>query len=905
MRRDGLGTGAAVNVHAGLSRPRWWYYLLLGVFFTLVGIVWCRPLHRYLFEGIPYEVEPAPGIEVVHVSPQDCLQLLYKYWLFSEFTAGRIPLFGNPYEFATPGERGFTGQQVPVSLVFAALRPVSPVLAYNVIMLLSFAGCGVFMAMLARRSAGDGWAAALAGLVFCIMPFRLPQLMAGHPNGVSVLFLPLTLFLVDRGLNGSRGAALGAGAAYASIAITDMQLAYFGALLIAAFGMYRMAWIGVQQRAREKVAGLFRMLFPRLLLMAAGTLPGVAYLVYMKLVVLSASALHANGIQGVRLGPAWKDLWDITIFGERRIYIGPYVAVFALTGLVLPFVLRRMQAARRLRADTLFWLVMVLGGLVLSLSLNPPFVGLVDRIPLARLSRTPARAVVITFTALAMLSAHGLALVREWLRRYRRGNAMALLAAMLCMGLVMHDFWLHGPRGINMIASPSPVYEQIAASTPDARVLAVPIWPGDSAMSSSLFHHIIRSRAHLINGYSPVASGHYRDTVFEPLSVVNAGQFGHAEWELARALGVTHVTFHPESFAAPRYVSIFPFRFTLERLRKSVALEWLSHHEPVDGFRLVTLPPDWSKDKSRAVVSPVGYSVPGVHAGVHPGRSETSTNALAGVYQTGMGGTTNAVFAWKGRMIPPGDYVMAVRLAVTPQGAAASGTPVAWTLRAMRMAGDGDGDAVATGAFETISGAGFGWHRLPVTVDRAGRIGFRIDASAPCDFRLDLCKLSFAATAGAAGWEAEALFHAGRAVVADAASGGEAVQLGTQDPEHGVVRGPYRFLPPGDYVAEVRYRGVTGDGAIGALARLQASGHLTPDSRQETLLAELTVRGAGALDPRAREWKTARLPFRVPEPGVILELRVDRATGASIEIDRFDLRRPDGETAVSGVLDGV
>ncbi len=905
MRQDGLGAGAEVNGIAAAARSRWLYYLLIGGFFTLVGIIWCRPLHRHLFEGIPYEVEPLPGIEVVHVSPQDCLQLYYKYWLFSEFTLGKIPFFGNPYEFATPGVRGFTSQQVPVSLVFAALRPISPVFAYNIIVLLSFTGCGIFMALLARRFVQDRWAAALAGLILCIMPFRLPQLMAGHPNGVSLLFLPLTLYLADRGLHGSIAAALGAGAAFASIALTDMQLAYFSAMLLAAFGMWRTTWYMIDHWPALKVAGVVRTLAPRLGLMAAGALPGVVYLFYVKLVTLRESALHAEGIQGTRLGPVLKDLWDVTIFGERRIYIGPYVAAFALLGLVLPFVWRRMHTARRFQADTFFWLAMVAGGLVLSLSLNPPFNTLVDRIPIARLSRTPARAVVITFVALAMLSAQGLTLVRERLRRYRRGNVLALLAALLCMGLVMHDYWLHGPRGINMIASPSPVYEQIVDATPEARVLAVPIWPGDSAMSSSLFHHIIRSRAHLINGYSPVASGHYRDTVFEPLSLVNAGQFGRDEWELARSLGVTHVTFHPESFASPRYVSIFPFRFTLERLRQSVALAWLSHHEPVDGFRLVTLPPDWSKDKSRQVVSPVGYSVPGVHAGVHPGRSETSTNALAGVYQTGLGGTTNAVFAWKGRVIPPGDYMMAVRLAVAPQEAVAAGAPVAWTMKAMRMEGEGDGEAVASKVFETLAGAGFGWHRLPVTVDRAGRIGFRIDATAPCEFRLDLCKISFAAAAGVAGWEAEALFHYGGVVVADAASGGEAVQLGPQDPEQGVVRGPYRFLPPGDYSGELRYRGVTGDGAIGPLARLQVSGHLTPDSRHEIVLAELSVRGAGELDPRVREWKTASLPFRVPEPGVILELRVDRAHGTRIEIDRFDLRRPDGESAVAGVLDGM
>jgi len=909
MRRDGLGTGAEGNDHAAPARSRWWYYLLLGVFFTFVGIVWCRPLHRYLFSGIPYEVEPHPGIEVVTVSPQDSIQLYYKFWLFSEFLLGNVPFFSSPYEFALPGERGFTSQQVPFSFVFALLRPISPVLAYNVIILLSFVGCGVFMAMLARRATGDGLAAALAGIIFCLMPFRMPQLMAGHPNGFAVLLLPLVLYLIDRGLEGRRIAALGAGLAYGGMALTDVQLAYFSAFLILPYGLWRsgetllraplprpVAWFACWRRLRSLV-------FP-LVLMVIGTLPGAFYVFFMKFIVLRDSALHGGGEgHSVRLGPSWNDLWDITIFGERRIYVGIYVVVLAVAGLALPFL--RRQWGRR-RTETRFWLLIAFGGLVLSLSLHPPFNRIVDCLPIARLSRTPARAIVITFTALAMLSAQGLALARQWLLARGWRPAVPAILGVLVIALVMKDYRLRGPRGINIVDVPSPVYSTITAEKPAGRVLAVPIWPGDSAMSSSLFHHIMQSRAYLINGYSPVASARYRDTVFLPLSPVNVGDFGPDVHARARELNVTHVTFHPESFGAPRYVSVFPFRLPLSRLKQSPALEWFAHHDPVDGFR-VRSDVDWTVPVE-LTTSPVGYSVPGVHAGVHPGRSETSTNALAGAYQTGLGSTTNAVFAWPGRVIPTGDYVMAVRLAVAPQEAVAAGAPVAWTMKAMRMEGDGDGDgdgeSVASKVFETLTGAGFGWHRLPVTVDRAGRIGFRIDATAPCEFRLDLCKISFAAAAGVAGWEAEALFHYGGVVVADAASGGEAVQLGPQDPEQGVVRGPYRFLPPGDYSVELHYRGVTGDGAIGPLARLQVSGHLTPDSQHETVLAELSVQGAGELDPRAREWKTASMPFRVQEPGVILELRVDRAPGARIEIDRFDLRRPDGESAATGVLDG-
>ena len=874
--------------------------MLLAVAFSLVGLIWSSPLHRYFTTGIPYQVEPQPGIEVVHVSPQDCIQLYYKYWLFSEVLLGNVGLFANPYEFAVPGERGFTGQQFPVSILFALLRPISPIVAYNTIILLSFTACGVFMALLAWPAVRDRWACLLAGLVFCIMPFRLPQLMAGHPNGVSVLFLPLTLALIDRGVRGSWRAALGAGLSFSALAMTDVQLAYFGAMLIGAFGLWRVIRPGEDPWPSDRPAKRWRTVCRSIGWMTAGGLPGVIFILYVKLIMLRASGLHSGGaVSGGQLSPFLSDLWEIDPCGERRIYIGPYVAVFALAGLLLPFLMRRLVLTRspRLKGDTLFWLVMLVGGLVLSLSMNPPLNALVDRLPIARLSRTPARAIVISFIALAMLSAQGIGLLRAWLRSRRGGTGILSVASALlplvCIALVLYDYRVHGPHGINIMSSPSPVYSNIVAETPDARVLAVPIWPGDSAMSSSLFHHIMQSRAHLINGYSPLASGHYRETVFEPLSLVNVGQFGSDEWRLAQSLNVTHVTFHPESFAAPRYVSIFPFRFTLDRLKRSPGLQWIEHHEPVDGFRIVQQP-DWTDDRSGDVVSPVGYCIPGVAVTSWQGGATNAADTLSGSFQVGVGGSTNDMFRWRGRLLPSGNYVMALRLTGLDSG----GNP-ARAMGLIRAIGVGNGggeeSVLASLPFATVPGGGFHWYHLPFRVASAMRVGFSISSEASTELAMDLCTITFAGAGSVSRWEAEHLFHAGRARAIHDASNGEAIQLGAHDPEQAVVRGPFLFVEPGSYQAVVRGRGQREDGKSEApILRVTAASRLAPDSQRETVFASVDVLPAGQPDA----WQDIRLPFRVPSPGAILELRIDRAPGALIEVDclRLEPHIPDTGT---------
>ena len=853
------------------------------ILFSLIAIVWTRPLYRYMNSAIPYEVEPHAGIEMVSVSPQDCLQLYYKYWLFSESVTGQIPVFSDPYEFAVPGARGFTSQQFPVSALFALIKPIGPAFAYNMILLFSFLACGIFMLKLAYAKTKDWPASFIAGLIFCIMPFRLPQLMAGHPNGVAVCFVPLTLFLITRaGEKHSPVLSLFAGLVFSSIALLDMQLAYFSSMLIALFVIYEAVNIfSTEKKNNNSLKEYFRSMFLWLAPMVIGVAPGLIYLIFMKFVILKASAIHGSGTAGGQIGPAIKDLWDVTVCGEKRIYVGLWVAILAAAGLLLPaFRHGGFREKMRQSAGPVFWGITVIVGIVLSLSLHPPFNRIVDKIPIARLSRTPARAIIITFTGLSLLSAYALASLNRFLGnvKYRKVIYTLLISAVAI--LIAHSYWLDGPRGLNKLPASSPVYEGIVEEAPDARVLAIPIWPGDSSMSASLFHHIVCSRARLINGYSPVASTGYKEKVFTPLKHVNVGQFGTEEWKTAQDLNITHLTFHPESFPSPGHVSVFPADLTLERLKQTPMLEWVCHNDPIDLFRVN--PCSIPAITSVSISSPIGISIPGRYSDIRGDVQNDAAAVMKRVLTRTMPGT-NSVFRCKGRIYPEGNYKVYLRLKAVPQ-AETEMNKLTWTLRTFLSEKD---KTVSQKKFSGKALPGidrYGWVSFPMELTEAGRVGFEMMSSSPAVYTLDLWHMIFSDQSDCVFYEAEDFFHAGRVVSDDKATGRGAVRVNDADPTEGIVRGPYRILAPGKYTASVRLRGqVAEDGQTAATVHIV--GRTSPI---RAVLRKFAIKDWSP-SLNASLFSIVEIPFNVLPEGTIIECRIDRRPGATLEIDSIKI----------------
>ncbi len=107
----------------------------------------------------------------------------------------------------------------------------NPVLAYNVLFLLSFALCAWGAYLLARRLVGDPRAAFLAGLVYGFSPYRMVHLY--HLNLLCAMWIPFALLCWERVRSGHARSWLGVGLFFVLQALSALYYAAFLAVALA------------------------------------------------------------------------------------------------------------------------------------------------------------------------------------------------------------------------------------------------------------------------------------------------------------------------------------------------------------------------------------------------------------------------------------------------------------------------------------------------------------------------------------------------------------------------------------------------------------------------------------------------------------------------------------------------
>ncbi|RJX35230.1 MAG: hypothetical protein C4525_04790 [Desulfarculus sp.] len=227
---------------------QWPWLLLIALVLLALAQAYTWPLSRFLSQAIPYSFHAAPtyqtqpGAPPPTLVPGDHLQFYYWCWLFTDNLTGPSRMFTNPYEFNTflsPGLRGVYAL-FPFSALYALLRPLGPLTAYNLLVLLSFVLAGLLAYVWARDLLQDRWAALLAALCFALLPARTSEVAGGHLYGFVAFMLPLCLWCLGRAwrasLAGRRAAWLawgaGAGGALLVAALLDPHLIYYLALLL-------------------------------------------------------------------------------------------------------------------------------------------------------------------------------------------------------------------------------------------------------------------------------------------------------------------------------------------------------------------------------------------------------------------------------------------------------------------------------------------------------------------------------------------------------------------------------------------------------------------------------------------------------------------------------------------------
>ncbi len=229
------------------ARMSWREHLAALAAFTVLAVAATWPLAAHLSDAV---LGP----------PGDNYEYLYKIWVFKTalLERGQSPLF-NPDVFYPAGYdvslSETTLANMALALPFAAFW--GEVVAYNAVMLLSFALSGWAMYCLARYLTGSRLAGAVAGLLFAFSPYRMAHLGAGHLPLMGTQWIPPAFLFAERAFRTKavRDGAL-AGVFLGLTALSSWYYAYMVGLFLALFGALRWAETRRQWVPRRLLAAI-------------------------------------------------------------------------------------------------------------------------------------------------------------------------------------------------------------------------------------------------------------------------------------------------------------------------------------------------------------------------------------------------------------------------------------------------------------------------------------------------------------------------------------------------------------------------------------------------------------------------------------------------------------------------
>jgi hypothetical protein len=409
----------------------------------------------------------------------------------------------------------------------------SPVLVYNVVLILGFALTVFATCVLVESWTGSLAGGLLAGSLFAFNTHTLTRL--AHIQGIHLYGLPLALLALDRVMrSGSKRAALAMAAWLSVLAYTSGYLIVFAAVMIAVALLARLPewW----QRARQVLTGL------ALAAVAAGLAIAPIYLPYRRAareqhmlrsldVIKDYSATPMGYLASA--GRVHFSTWSGRFFKDPVDSFFPGFIVLALAVLAIFLAWRRRPpAGDPLRARIVMLLAIGAAGIVLSLgTATPVYRWLFDIFPPMQGLRAAARFGNLFLLAVAVLGGIGLAAIRvRWLA--------VLLVILVNVESLRAPFTYTRFDGI-------PAIYHLLATEPGPVVLAeLPFFPRWAVFQNGPY--VLASTAHwrpLMNGYSGYTPESYQ-------RYADAFWYFPEEWAIQamKDAGVTHVVVHVATF---------------------------------------------------------------------------------------------------------------------------------------------------------------------------------------------------------------------------------------------------------------------------------------------------------------------------------------------------------------------
>ena len=469
-------------------------------------------------------------------------------WVAHQLPRAPAHLFDGNIFYPERDSLAFSEPLIVQALMGAPLHwlGASPVLVFNLVLLLGFALTAWAGYAVAYEWTGDRTAGMLAGSMFAFNTHTLTRL--AHIQGIHAWGLPLALLAADRILVHARWRdAMLLAVWMTAMAYTSGYLIVFAAIMVAVIVMARVAdWWARPGRIAILFAGAT-------LLSAVVVLP--MYLPYRRVAKLGMvrpidTVAEFSASIGGYLASAGRihfATWSRGFWQNAVDSFFPGFVVILLAVAAIYWTVRRRgpdgdagpQLAALTRRRIVMLVAIALTGFLLSLGTRTPVYGWVYHMfPPMQGLRAAARFGNLFLLGMAVLAAFGLAGLRRRLPARHAGLIVVALVVLANLESLRAPFLYTRFEGIPKIYS-------LLAKEPGRVVLAeVPFYPAQAVFENGAY--VLNSTAHwrpLMNGYSGYVPGAYREYTatfwYFPQE--------HAIQAMRRA-GVTHVMVHPGGF---------------------------------------------------------------------------------------------------------------------------------------------------------------------------------------------------------------------------------------------------------------------------------------------------------------------------------------------------------------------
>ncbi len=310
-----------------------------------------------------------------------------------------------------------------------------------------------------------------------------------------------------------------------------------------------------------------------------GLLFSVVWVLLAKKLFFSGSVAHGGRtIQDVKLFS--PRLYDLFTQGSD-VYLGlvPLLLILYCLFMLIRRTLfyDRNQSARELLLPGFFLCVFSLTyilGAGLSFGSSSLYTFFFDYFPFFNYPRVPDRIMTIAFLAGAVLSGFAIHDLQARLVG-KQQQRVGLVFYCLLIGVLWHDFGAGKPVALTNLDRGQTIYRYVKKNIDGGLLLEIPLWPGDSHQSSLYEYYITLDRLRRVNGYTPIVTRQYIDTVYKPLATLNMGLLDGRQFARLKKMGVRFITVHDNPDVFPRKVSPFPPHITVRRLMNSPYLKFV------------------------------------------------------------------------------------------------------------------------------------------------------------------------------------------------------------------------------------------------------------------------------------------------------------------------------------------